>query len=284
MRRRTKVGDHATSYAALAFNLLKEKFSDLSGLSILLIGTGKMSELISNLLKPSTFEQVLIASHQFDRAVDFARGRNFTPIDLADLNSLPKVDVIIAGTHRQIDFPHEKFREAKCPREKFTINPQTTLIVDLGIPRNFNPDTLEGLNVDYTDLDSLIQSRAKNLELRKQEIPFVHMIIESKLEFIIQSFRERKWDPVYKAYWNKLQDIKEKELDWLIPKLGDMDENQLELIKRFSHKLIRQISSGPLKHMRQSAHQSLQPALTFDLVKRLHDFGDIKPCEILDIK
>ena len=284
VRTRTKVSDHATSYAALAFNLIKEKFNDLGNLSVLIIGTGKMSELISNLLKPSVFDRVLIASHQFDRAVNFARYRDYVPIDMQDLDSLlPQVDVIVAGTHKEIDFSIEKFRETKCPRGQFRVNPLTTLIIDLGIPRNLNPGTFEGLNVDYVDLDTLIRSRYKNIVLREQEVPVVQHLIEKKLEFIIRSFRERKWDPVYKAYWNKLQGIKEKELDWLMPKLGDIDENQLKLIRKFSHKLIRQISSRPFKHMRESAHMSDHTALTFELIKNLHDMGDIRSCEILDI-
>ena len=284
VRRKTKVSDHVTSYAALAFNLIKERFHDLNSVSILLIGTGKMSELISNLINPSMFDQVLIGSHHFDRALNFARCRDYVPIDLNDLESLPQVDVIIAGTHKELDFPLEKFRERKCPREKFSPDARTTLIIDLGIPRNFNPDNLSGVNVDHVDLDTLIQSRSKNIDLRKQEIPVVQKIIEKKLEFIIRSFRERKWDPVYKAYWNKLLSIKEKELEWLMPKLGNIDENQQELIRKFSHKLIRQISSDPFRNMRQSALRSHQPALTFDLIKSLHGFSEITSCKMLDLK
>ncbi|MDN5212711.1 hypothetical protein QQ020_11665 [Fulvivirgaceae bacterium BMA12] len=285
VRRSTRISDHVTSYAALAFNLIKEKFNDLSDLSVLLIGTGKMSELVGNLLSTSKFREVLIASHQYERAISFAKRKGFAPVNMDDLEYLlPRVDVIVAGTHKEIDFPAPQPGGPSCLREQLVVNPKTTLIVDLGIPRNFNPEALNGGNVDHVDLDTLIDFRSKNIDLRKEEIPAVQACIERKLEFIIRSFMERKWSPVYKAYWNKLQGIKDKELDWLMPKLGDMDENQRRLIRKFSHKLIRQISSQPFRHMRKTAHVSHQPAITFDLIKKLHDFDDIRSQEILDLK
>jgi glutamyl-tRNA reductase len=55
--------------------------------------------------------------------------------------------------------------------------------------------------------------------------------------------KNRKVAPVIEAYWSNLEEMRDEELKWLIPKMGDLSEHQKELLMRFSHRLLRKISS-----------------------------------------
>ena len=50
-------------------------------------------------------------------------------------------------------------------------------------------------------------------------------------------------------YWNRLEGLKDAELEWLWPKLGELEADHKKLIQRFAHRLIRKIAQPSFKNM-----------------------------------
>ena len=62
-----------------------------------------------------------------------------------------------------------------------------------------------------------------------------------------------------------LQETKDEELKWLLPKLGDLSQEQEILIERFAHRLIRKVSKKPMEELNnfaQNLHHTDNPINT----------------------
>ena len=81
--------------------------------------------------------------------------------------------------------------------------------------------------------------------------------------------------PILAAYWNRLVNLKDQQLGWLLPKLESAYDRDVQLIKRYPHKLIRSISREPLKNLRALAGDTQAPA-ALEVVKNLYDFHHVK--------
>jgi hydroxymethylbilane synthase len=81
--------------------------------------------------------------------------------------------------------------------------------------------------------------------------------------------------PVIEAYWSNLEEMRDEELKWLIPKMGDLSEHQKELLMRFSHRLLRKISTPAIdgiKNIAQNIHIKDNPINT---AKQILDVNNV---------
>ena len=80
VRNETGIGQLAVSISYVAVELARKIFGDLKGLSILLIGAGKMSELGAKHLQNAGATQIQVTNRTYERAVDMARRFNGTAL------------------------------------------------------------------------------------------------------------------------------------------------------------------------------------------------------------
>ena len=110
---------------------------------------------------------------------------------------------------------------------------------------------------------------------RYDEIPKARQLVNKEVDWFIVWLKNRKVAPVIEAYWNNLEDIKEEELKWLLPKMGKVDQRTEELLKRFTHRLLRKISNptiSEIKNIAQNLHQQDNPINT---AKQILDVKDV---------
>jgi len=277
-RMETNVGKHSASLATVGFELIQQHTKDLASQSMLVIGTGNMANLVNTVLDRSKVKELFVASHDRTRAKKMALewgGQAFHTSDLHRL--LSKVDIIIGGTQGEINLLAEKeIAESKCTRAQFALDAdRPKLLIDFGLPRNFNPALKDFDNVTLYDLDDIKEMTFEGLKKRQNEIPQVEKILNQETEKFMQWFYHRKAAPVLEAYWTNLQETKDDELQWLFPKLGDLPQEQATLIERFAHRLIRKISKKPFEEVSnfaQNLHHTDNPINT---VKKVFDLKEV---------
>ena len=77
------------------------------------------------------------------------------------------------------------------------------------------------------------------------------------------------------AFWNNLNDTKEEELKWLLPKLGELSDEQEKLIERFAHRMIRKISKKPMEQMNEIAQNLHEKENPIHTVKKVFDLDEV---------
>ncbi|PJA06479.1 MAG: hypothetical protein COX70_09380 [Flavobacteriales bacterium CG_4_10_14_0_2_um_filter_32_8] len=268
VRLETSIGEFSASLATVGFELISQQGFNFSETTFLVIGTGNMANLVTTVLDRTKIKKLYVASHDKIRAQEMATEWNGEAVDMENMHTaLSEAGVIIGGTQGEINLLHEEtMAESKCPRAKFALQTGgSKLFIDFGVPRNFNPALKEDPNITLFDLDDIKKITYDGLLKRYDEIPHARIIVNEELNWFMTWLRNRKVAPVIEAYWNNLEEIKEKEIKWLLPKLNHSDEHTKELLERFTHRLIRKISNPTIdgiKRIAQNLHEKDNPINT----------------------
>jgi len=278
-RLETNIGKHSASLATVGFELINKHNYNLEECSILVIGTGNMANLVNTIIDRSQLKELYIASHDLARAKVMANDWNGKAIHVSELHQLiRKVDIIIGGTQGEINLLSEKsIGESKCTRAQFGANiDKPKLLIDFGLPRNFNPELKSFENVFLYDLDDIKRMTYEGLLKRYEEIPQVKEIVDEEVNRYTQWLYQRKTSPIIEAYWNNLLNTKEDELKWLLPKLGEISSEQQKLIERFAHRLIRKVSKKPLEEVQNFAQNLHHRDNPINTVKKVFNLDDVE--------
>lgn len=268
VRLETNIGKFSTSLATVGFELIKKHDFNIAETTFLIIGTGNMANLVNTVLDRTKIKKLYVASHDISRATEMASDWNGEAVDMENMHTaLSEANVIIGGTQGEINLLHEEtMSESKCPRASFALQAGGhKLFIDFGVPRNFNPSLKNDPNISLFDLDDIKKITYDGLLKRYDEIPQARKLVNEELDWFMIWLRNRKVAPVIEAYWNNLETIKEEELKWLLPKLDTINPHTEDLLKRFTHRLLRRISNPTIdgiKKIAQNIHEQDNPINT----------------------
>jgi len=268
VRLETNIGKFSTSLATVGFELIKKHDFNINETTFLIIGTGNMANLVNTVLDRTHIKKLYVASHDMSRAKEMAEEWNGEAVDMENMHSaLSEANVIIGGTQGEINLLHEEtMAESKCPRANFALQSGGhKLFIDFGVPRNFTPSLKNDPNISLYDLDDIKKITYDGLLKRYDEIPQAKKLVNVELDRFMIWLRNRKVAPVIEAYWNNLDNIKEEELKWLLPKLDNADDRTKDLLQRFTHRLLRRISNPTIegiKNIAQNIHLQDNPINT----------------------
>ena len=278
-RLETNIGKHSASLATVGFELINKHNFELKECNLLVVGTGNMANLVNTVLDRSSINKLFIASHNLERASEMATEWNGEAVHVSKLPYLlAEVDIIIGGTQGEVNLLAEKeIENSKCTRAQFAASPQKPkLLIDFGLPRNFNPHLKKLDNIHLYDLDDIKKMTFEGLLKRHNEIPQVKEIIKEEVTKFTEAYYQRRAAPVVEAFWNGLNDTKEKELKWLMPKMGDVTEEQQKLIEKFAHRMIRKISKKPIEQVHQMAQNLHFTDNPINTVKKVFDLDEVE--------
>ena len=270
VRHETKIGQHSASVASVGYQVIKEEFLNIDDISILVFGTGNIANLISNLLERHQPKKLCFASKSKSRAQEFANTYGGQGLRVEEaLEMIKDFDLVIGGTSAEIT----PLSSSQLKRSNIS---KKQLYVDLGVPRNFNPEMSSLKNIKLIDLDQLKDRTYDGLKKRAQELPKANDIVELEVNYYVNWFNKRAISPLISNYWHRLEKIKDDELKWLMPKLPDITEEQKQLISRFAHRLIRKISQPSFKNMQWMASSKHLKESPIETIKKVLDMPDIE--------
>jgi glutamyl-tRNA reductase len=166
VRTETEIGRLPASVASVAVDLAERIFGELSGRSVLLVGTGETAELVALTLVERGALPLLVASgRHLDRARAIARRSGGEALELSSVaDRLPEVDVVIAATSaREPVLRRDDVAGAMRARRA-----RPLFLVDLGVPRNIEAGAGDLADVYLYDLDDLKAVADGNLKRREE--------------------------------------------------------------------------------------------------------------------
>ena len=235
----TEISSGATSVSFASVQYIIKNVADISNKNILLFGTGKIGRnTCENLVKHTKHEQITLINRTKDKAEKLAKKLNLIVKDYSDLQlELQKADVVVVATGAQNPTIDKAILNLKKP----------LLILDLSIPKNVDENVKEINGVTLIHLDHLSQMTDETLENRKLYIPKAEAIIEEIQEEFFAWTKNRKFAPTIHALKEKLNTIKDGELNFQRKKLSNFNEEQAELI---SNRIIQKITNHFVNHLK----------------------------------
>lgn len=235
----TEISTGATSVSFASVQYIIKNVKDIANKNILLFGTGKIGRnTCENLVKHTKHDHITLINRTKDKAEKLAQKLDVIVKDYADLQlELQKADIVVVATGAQNPTVDKAILNLKKP----------LLILDLSIPKNVHENVTDVDGVTLIHLDHLSQITDETLENRKQHIPAAEAIIEEITAEFMEWTKNRKFAPTIQALKEKLNSIKEGELNVQRKKLSNFDEEQAELI---SNRIIQKITNHFVNHLK----------------------------------
>lgn len=239
IKNETDISTGATSVSFASVQYIIKNVENIGNKNILLFGTGKIGRnTCENLVKHTKNEHITLINRTKDKAEKLAGKLNLIVKDYSELHlELQKADVVVVATGAQNPTIDKAILNLKKP----------LLILDLSIPKNVHENVKDLKEVTLIHMDHLAQMTDETLEKRKTHIPAAEAIIEEIKEEFLNWTKARKFAPTIHALKEKLNSIKEGELNFQRKKISNFDEEQAELI---SNRIIQKITNHFANHLK----------------------------------
>ena len=248
VRTETGIASKAVSVASVAADLTRTIFETLEDKTVMLVGAGKMSELVARHLKARGAGDILVTTRTFDNAVALAREFGGTPIPFERLaESLKLADIVIgsAGATDHLVGPAvvQDVLRARKQRPMF--------FVDLAVPRNFDPAINELDNVYVYDMDDLARTSADNADEREREAVRAEAIVEDEVERFSRWLGGLEVVPTIVALRDKIEAIRRSELEKALASLQDQAPRHRALLDALTSSIVNKILHAPLASLKR---------------------------------
>jgi glutamyl-tRNA reductase len=265
-RRRISIPSVAVSEIASEFF---EKFDDKQ---ILLIGAGEMGTETLRYLVEAGASRITVVNRNTSRAQELAAPFQATVAPWNQLyNQLFEADLVVSTTGATEPIvTADAFREARGKKVS-----RAVLILDLAVPRDFESSIAQLSDVYLYSLDDLQTVCDRNIQARKQQWPKAQQIVNQEtIKFFAESTHRGSGSTI-KQFRDQANQIKQEELEKLIPKLelhGLNSQSKKEVEKAFD-RLVNKLLHPPLQSLRENADSS-QHATLIDALRRLFQLKD----------
>jgi len=244
-----------------------ERFDDKH---VLVIGAGEMGEETLRYLQDEGAHDITIINRTPGRAQELAerwRGRAEAWEQLGAV--LAKADLVISttgATEPVVTLPI--YRQIEPLRKQ-----RPLFILDLAIPRDFEPAIGDCLGVYLYSIDDLQSACQRNRAERDKELPSAIHIVEQETSRFMAELHHRATGPIIRRLREGWHQPKEDELRRLFNKLPDLDERSREEIANSFDRLINKLLHPPLESLRNEAQKG-PPHGLLDALKRLFRLED----------
>jgi glutamyl-tRNA reductase len=255
-RRRVSIPSIAVAdFAKLLFETFQDK-------KVLLLGAGKMGEETLRYLSDEGAQEIVVLNRNRQRAESLARRINASVDDWHQLEArLCWADLIVSTTGaREPIVTARRFRDIQQRRSE-----RLLFILDLAVPRDFDPEVGNFTNVFLYCIDDLQSVCEKNRQARKKQWPQAQQIVDQETRHFMADLSRRVTAPTIQRLRQQADQLKDAEFQRLLNKLGELDPRSRNEIERSFDRLVNKLLHPPLESLRDEAargsHHSLLDAL-----------------------
>jgi glutamyl-tRNA reductase len=265
VRSETGIGQMAVSVSYAAVELARKIFGSLSGRTVMLVGSGKMSELASRHLRRSGCSHIFVTNRTHARAVEMAEVFGGTAIEYSRFTGmLPEADIIITSSAA----PHYVLTKEEMHRVIAARKNKPVFVIDIAVPRNVEPAVNEVDNVFLYDIDDLQGVVNTNLEGRRKEADRAERIVSEEVERMLSRLKVQEVAPTIIGLQEQFEEIRAAEVEKLRRRPDGMTPEQLEQVEAVSRAIVNKIAHGPIAELRRRAADP-EGGQMVELIKRI---------------
>jgi len=251
VRTETGISRNAVSISHVAVQLARRVLPNLNQASILLVGSGQMSEVAASNLCDNGARKLVIVNRTNAHAIDLAQRfgavcRPFT--ELSD--ALAEADVVISSTTapRAIITP-ELVRQALSLRMN-----RALLLIDLALPRDVDPTVSALPSVHLYNLDDLQAEVSEGLRLRSQEITHAEAIIAGEVQAFAAWLRSLSVVDTISDLRQRAEALRQQELARAMRRLSpSLSEHEAAVVQELTTRLVNKLLHFPTVRLKDAA-------------------------------
>ena len=232
---------------------------------VLVIGAGEMAEETLRYLIDEGARHITIVNRHRERSERLVERTTGQVADWDQLFEwLVRADLVVSTTGASEPIVQlEEFQRVAADRFQ-----RLLFVLDLAVPRDFDPQIGNEPNVYLYSVDDLSQVCEQNRQQRQHAWPAAEKIVEQEVDRLMTELHHQSTGPAIRQLRAQADNVKDEELSRLMNKLHDADERTRQEIQQFADRLVNKLLHPPLESLRdESASGSSQGLL--DALKRL---------------
>lgn len=179
IRRRTQIGRGAVSISSVTVELIKNSLGSMQGKRVLIMGAGKIGELTARILYAQGIQSIAVTNRDFQKARELACLLKGKAVKFEDfLESVIDADIIISC----LSLSGFILKKRQIKRIMDRKHGRPLCIIDLGVPRNVEPDTGKIKNVRLYNIDDLAKVRDEHMKKRLKETKKAEQMIDQYMQ------------------------------------------------------------------------------------------------------
>ena len=245
VKNETDINKGCCSIGAAAVDMADQFCAGMRGATVLLIGAGEIGQTTARILGKRGFARVMIANRTAEKAAALAKEIGGMAIPFhAMYEMMGRVDVIISSTSAP------GYLVTRADMEAFLLRRESKplLIVDIALPRDFDPEIGELPGVTVKNIYNLRDVVDANLKRREQEAALAEQIVEEELRKFTDWQRSLRITSAIEAIRRHVEDIRREELAKCRHRFqddvfGDVEKLTSSIAGKYMHALVAQLKA-----------------------------------------
>jgi glutamyl-tRNA reductase len=272
VRTATGIAQGHVSVSSVAVDYVREVFSHFDDKTILVIGAGKMGELTLKHLRELKPHKILVTNRSPEKAQAVALGCGGEAIGWEKLDeALVRADIVLSTTGAPEPIMNlERFQRIDSRRKKGLL-----VILDIAVPRDFDPRIHDGDRTLLYDIDDLDQVRKARLVDRLKHVPAAEAIAEQEAEKVLKQFARWRNGPIIARLTKEIEAKRQPIVQALLSRLnGKLTEAEKKEIEGAFLLFQSRVLHGPISALAEDAPEEGGGHSLLDALRklfRLHD-------------
>ena len=192
VRSETGISRGHVSVSSVAVDYVRQVFGHFGDKTILVIGAGKMGELTLRHLKALKPQRIWVTNRSPEKAAEVAHGCAGQAIPWEQLDdALARADIVLSTTGaEQPIVDRRRYKEIQARRTGGTV-----VILDIAVPRDFDPRIHDGDRTCLFNIDDLKRIREQTLQERQKHVGPAEAIVEQEVKRFLSKWQHRHHVP-----------------------------------------------------------------------------------------
>ena len=253
VRADTGLGEGAVSVSYTAISLARKIFGSLKALRVLVVGAGEMAELTATHLRSQQVGRIGVTSRTRARADALARKVDGTAVDWTAVDDeLLEADIVVTATGASTPIIStttiDRIMRARRNRPLF--------IIDIGLPRDVEPDAGDLEQVFLYNIDDLRSIVSENLARRQEQTARAEAMVSNEVEAFVVWLRSRGTIPTVVALRRRFESIRQAELKRFESKLSGLSAEARARVDEVTQLLVQKLLLTPTERLKTAADEA----------------------------
>jgi len=249
VRTETEVGSRPMSVAWAGVKLAERVFGDLEGHEALILGAGAVAEQVVEHLRNRGIGRLRVVNRSRDRAEDLAQRMGGESVDWSHLeHALKSPDIIVTS----VGGTEPVLSRALLDRVHSARGGRALFVVDLGVPRNVEPEAASLYNLYLYNIDDLGEIVEQNRKAREAEVPRAEALITEHIGKFETWCTSVEAISLTQRLRERLIKERGKLLDERAEEMANLPAEERDRILRLTDELIERVVQTPNERLRRT--------------------------------
>ena len=247
VRSQTDIARMPTNVSSVAVDLAKKIFRSLNEHKVLLLGAGDMSELTAKYLVDSGVSGFYVANRTLDKAKTLAAKLGGKPMTMEEgIKKIAEVDILLTSVGGTFTLKREDVEKLVKSR-----NGRSLFIIDIGVPRNVDPEVGKLESVYLYNIDNLSAIANENKGERQKAVEVAEGILRTEVDQLCSWLLSLELVPTITRLRDSYETIRQNELQDFLKQFPNLPEKEKKAIERLTRDITVKVLHEPTVNLKK---------------------------------